>query len=48
MDEAVHDVKRQYFMKAVLAANGNRKKAAELLNIHPKSLLRILKTYGLG
>ena len=48
MDEAVQDVKRQYFMKAVLAADGDRKKAAELLNIHPKSLLRILKTYGLG
>ena len=47
MDKAIKDLKRQYVIKAVLAANGNRKKAAEILNIHPKSLPRILKSHGL-
>ena len=47
MDEAIHQVKREYLIRAVLAANGNRKKAAEILNIHPKSLQRILKSHGL-
>ena len=47
MDEAILEVKRQYLIRAVLAANGNRKKAAEILNIHPKSLPRILKSHGL-
>lgn len=47
MDEALQEVKRQYLIRAVLAANGNRKIAAEILNIHPKSLPRILKSHGL-
>jgi len=47
MDKAIKDLKRQYVIKAVLAANGNRKKAAEILNIRPKSLPRILKSHGL-
>ena len=47
MDEAIHEVRRQYLIRAVLAANGNRRKAAQILNIHPKSLPRILKSYGL-
>jgi len=47
MDEAIHQVKRKYLIRAVLSANGNRKKAAEILNIHPKSLQRILESHGL-
>ena len=47
MDEAVQEVKRQYLIRAVLAANGNRKRAAQILNIHPKSLPRIFKSHGL-
>ena len=47
MDEAIHQVRREYLIRAVLAANGNRKRAAKILNIHPKSLPRILKSHGL-
>ena len=47
MDEAIHQVRREYLIRAVLAANGNRKRAAKILNIHPKSLQRILKSHGL-
>ena len=44
MQEAIQQVKRQYVAKAVLAAKGNQTKAAQILDIHPRSLRRILKT----
>jgi transcriptional regulator with PAS, ATPase and Fis domain len=46
MQEAIQQVKRQYATKAVVAAKGNQTKAAQILDIHPRSLRRILKDHG--
>jgi Nif-specific regulatory protein len=44
---SVTDVKRQLILRAWHESRGDYKQAAEKLNIHPNSLLRLVRTLGL-
>jgi len=42
MNEAIDQLKREYVASALTAANGNWKKAAAMLNMHPRTLRRTI------
>src|SRR6185436_18719902 len=48
LDEVVEDVEREEISNALKQTSGNRTKAAALLKINRRSLLRRLKKYGLA
>jgi DNA-binding NtrC family response regulator len=43
----LEDVEREHIMKVFKAVNGQKRKAAEILGIDPKTLYRKLSTYGI-
>ena len=46
-DSMVGDAKRDAILRAWDEANGDYKEAANLLGIHPNSLLRLIRRHGL-
>ena len=48
MHEAVREVKRQYLIDAVVESRGDWAKAGKMLNLHPKTVPRMLDKLDLS
>jgi DNA-binding NtrC family response regulator len=47
LKKAIEDVEREYIKRALMLTDGNRLKAAKLLEISPRSLHYKIKEYGI-